>query len=225
MARKKFDLRLIPPSPALVYERKLWRSGLIFVAGIDEAGRGALAGPVAVAALVLPAGKMQIKKALHGVRDSKEMTPAQRMLWAEKIKSVAFAWAVGFADSAEIDALGIAPATRLAASRALDTLTCHPQHLLIDYIHLPEIPIPQTALVKGDARVLSIACASVLAKTTRDALMVSFNDKYPQYGFAAHKGYGTKQHRQAIEQYGPCSIHRRSFAPLRLMNLPSDEKH
>ncbi len=223
MARKKFDLRLIPPSPTLKLERKLWRSGLTFIAGIDEAGRGALAGPVAVAALVLPAGKKRIKQTLHGVRDSKEMTPTQRMLWAEKIKSTALAWAVSFADAAEIDTLGIAPATRLAARRALDSLTCHPEHLLIDYIHLPEVPIPQTALIKGDARVLSIACASVLAKTTRDALMVSFDEKYPQYGFAAHKGYGTKRHRQAIEQYGACLIHRRSFAPLRLINLPPDE--
>lgn len=223
MTRKKFDLRLIPPSPTLKLERKLWRSGLTFIAGIDEAGRGSLAGPVAVSALVLPAGKTRIKQALHGVRDSKEMTSARRFLWAERIKSIALTWAVSFANAAEIDALGIAPATRLAASRALDALSCHPQHLLIDYIHLPEIPIPQTALIKGDARVLSIACASVLAKTTRDALMVSFDEKYPQYGFAAHKGYGTKRHRQAIEQYGACLIHRRSFAPLRLMNIPTDE--
>jgi ribonuclease HII len=138
------------------------------------------------------------------VRDSKQLPAAQRELWAERIRRVAVAWAVGFASAAEIDALGIAPATRLAAHRALERLTPPPQALLLDFITLPEWPRPQTALVKGDCRSLSIAAASILAKTAR----------YPGYGLAQHKGYGTGAHCAALAAHGPSPIHRRSFRPI-----------
>ena len=152
--------------------------------------------------------------ALSGVRDSKQMTPAQREYWAGKIKSTAVAWAVGLASHLEIDAIGILPATRLAACRAVEGLPHLPDALLLDWLYLPGLRLPQTALVRGDGRVLSIACASVLAKTTRDALLVAQDAIYPAYGFASHKGYGTPAHQSALRIHGPCLIHRLSFKPL-----------
>ena len=213
MARKKFDLSLIPPSPDLVFEQTLWQQGLSLIAGIDEAGRGALAGPVAVGAVILPADLTDLMGKLPGVRDSKQLTPQERENAAVVIKQIAFTWAVGFADASEIDQLGVAKATRLAAIRAIDQLSSPPQHLLIDYIKLRESDLPQTSLVKGDQRSLSIACASILAKTTRDELMVRLSEQYPIYGFARHKGYGTAVHLAAIRACGACPIHRLSFAP------------
>jgi ribonuclease HII len=198
----------------LRFERVVWGGGARFVAGVDEAGRGALAGPVAAAAVMLPADLCSgagLEQLLHGVRDSKVMTPAARQLWAERIACAALSAAVGFASAAEIDALGIAPATRLAALRALEQLCLPAQHLLIDYIDLPESPLPQTCLVKGDARSLSIAAASVLAKTARDAHMARLDAAYPAYGFAQHKGYGVAKHLQAIAALGLCAEHRKSF--------------
>ncbi len=206
----------IPPSPNLSFEFPLWSTGLSYVAGIDEAGRGAWAGPVAAAAVILPPIQ-EVMKSLTGVRDSKEMTPEARETWSKEIRGVALAWGTGFASNVEIDAIGIVPATRLAVARALEKLHQAPQHLLIDYLQLPEVNLPQTAIVKGDARSLSIACASVLAKTGRDALLRELDETYPGYGFAHHKGYGTAQHQAAIRELGPTPIHRLSFAPLRLM--------
>lgn len=201
-------------SPDLNFEQSLWSAGVTGVAGLDEAGRGAWAGPVAAAAVVLPP-QPDLLGELSGVRDSKQMTPRQRQLWAGRIRELAWGWGVGFAAAAEIDELGILPATRLAMSRALAQLNLPPQHLLIDALRLPEVSLPQQALIKGDGRVLSIAAASVLAKTARDALMVELEGEYPGYGFARHKGYGTAYHRAALSQLGPCPQHRRSFAPLR----------
>lgn len=200
--------------PNLQFELELWEQGLRQVVGIDEAGRGALAGPVVVGAVCFPADPC-LATPLHGVRDSKQLTPTERAYWAERIKAFALAWAVGFASNEEIDRLGIAKATRLAAQRALQGLLCRPQHLLIDYFRLPECALPQTALVKGDQRCLSIAAASILAKTERDRWMMAVDEKYPHYGFAAHKGYATALHLERIERWGACPIHRRSFAPLR----------
>ncbi|MBC8506089.1 MAG: ribonuclease HII [Anaerolineales bacterium] len=201
--------------------------GIQKVAGIDEAGRGALAGPVAAAAVILPP-KRRIARALGGVRDSKQMTAAQRESWAQTIQEVALAFGVGFASPEEIDTLGIIPATQLAAKRALSKLSANPEYLLIDYISLPDTTLPQTSFVKGDMRSLSIAAASVLAKTTRDALMVKLDDQYPSYGLAVHKGYGTVTHRSAISKLGPSPIHRLSFEPnrsyiseLELSNVPT----
>jgi ribonuclease HII len=140
------------------------------------------------------------------------MTPSQRETAREKILQYAAAWGVGFSTAEEIDQIGILPATRLAACRALEALTIPPLHLLLDYLFLPDIPIPQTALTKGDCRSLSIAAASVLAKTSRDALMRELDLTYPGYGFAGHKGYGTLAHRQALQQLGASLVHRNSFA-------------
>lgn len=206
----KFDRRLLPPEPDFSFECALWQDGVQWIAGIDEAGRGALAGPVAVAALIFPADP-NLALLLHGVRDSKQMTPAQRTAWANRLPGLALSSAVAYASAQEIDALGIAAATRLAAQRAIAGLMPAPQHLLIDFFRLPECSLPQTPLVKGDARSLSIAAASILAKTARDALLISLDQQYPGYGLASHKGYGTLAHRQALTRLGYSPIHRLSF--------------
>jgi len=207
---RKFDPRLIPASPDLSFELPLWSAGLELVAGLDEAGRGALAGPVTAAAVILPAIP-EILPALSGVRDSKQMTPSQRQVWAERLHCQALCYAVGFASHQEIDICGIVPATRLAMQRAISQLPFSPQHLLLDFLDLPDLSIPQTSLVKGDARCLSIAAASVLAKTARDELMCQLDAQYPGYGFAVHKGYGTLAHRRALQALGPSLIHRSTF--------------
>jgi ribonuclease HII len=151
---------------------------------------------------------------LSGVRDSKQMTPLARTHWAIRLKEIALAWGIGFSSSDEIDAIGIVPATRLAAMRAVQQLKPQPEYLLIDYLNLPEISLPQTSLVKGDARCYSIAAASILAKTSRDQLCNDLDRQYPDYGFSQHKGYGTRLHLAALAQLGPAPVHRRSFAPL-----------
>lgn len=204
----------IPTAPDLHFELSLWQAGQTAVAGLDEAGRGAWAGPVCAGAVILPPDPAVLNR-LNGVRDSKQMTPRQRAAWAEQIQAAALTWGVGFASNEEIDAQGILPATRLAMQRALQALSLPPQHLLIDALRLPGDACPQTALIKGDARSLSIAAASVLAKTSRDALMTGLEEQFPGYGFARHKGYGTSQHREALVALGPCALHRFSFAPLR----------
>lgn len=210
----RFDPSLIPPAPNFHYEDKLWACGLQGVAGIDEAGRGALAGPVAAGVVVFSPSDIT-QADLEGLRDSKEMTPGEREKWAARIKIHALAWSVAFASHEEIDQLGIVPATRLAAQRALQSCRCEVQHLLLDYLFLPDIEIPQTNLIKGDQRSLSIAGAAVLAKTTRDALMVELDQEYPGYQLAGNKGYGTSRHLEAIRRTGPSLIHRKSFAPLK----------
>ncbi len=208
---KRFDRSLIPPAPDLSFEQALWEQGVTWIAGIDEAGRGALAGPVAAGAVILPPRLAGLAARLSGVRDSKEMTPAQREYWAARLAETALACAVGFAGPDEIDALGIAAATRLAAWRAVHGLSPSPQHLLLDYLTLGDCSLPQTSLVKGDARCLSIAAASICAKTARDAVMRQLDAQHPGYGFAIHKGYGTLAHRRALQALGPSPIHRRSF--------------
>jgi ribonuclease HII len=206
----RFDPSLLPPAPDLSFEQALWAAGLSGVAGIDEAGRGPLAGPVAAAVVVFPpdAG---LTVGLVGVRDSKQMAPSQRQAACPRIQAAALGFAVGFAEAAEIDNLGILPATRLAAWRALQALPFTPDHLLLDALFMPDVDLPQTALIKGDRRSLSIAAASVLAKTARDARLEALEQEYPGYGFARHKGYGTAAHRVALQQLGPCPQHRRSF--------------
>ena len=200
------------PAPDLSLETPLWDSGLTRLAGLDEAGRGALAGPVAAAAVILPHDAPHLARDLAGLRDSKLLSPLQRSRLVPRIRALALCWGVGFAAAAEIDALGIVPATRLAALRALECLSLPPQYLLTDFrLDLPETGLPQTSLVKGDQKCLTIAAASVLAKTARDALLCGFEDEYPGYGLARHKGYGTLLHRQAIARLGLSDIHRRSF--------------
>lgn len=199
-------------SPHLHYEQELWKSGLDYVAGMDEAGRGALAGPVAVGAVILPADHPHLSRTLACCRDSKQMTPRQRDLCVPYIKVAALAWNVAFASADEIDMQGIVPATRLAAQRALDGLAIRPVYLLTDFrLELPESGLPQTSLVKGDAYCLSIAAASVLAKTARDALMVELGKRVQGYGLEQNKGYGTQAHRSALKRLGYSSEHRKSF--------------
>jgi ribonuclease HII len=209
----KFDRSLLPPAPDFRFEIALWQQGYRRIAGIDEAGRGALAGPVSAAALVFPPNP-DLSLDLQGVRDSKQMTPAERSTWAGRLVRLCLAWGVGFASAQEIDELGILPATHLAMRRAVERLGLQADHLLVDYLQLPEVPLPQTPLVKGDARSLSIAAASILAKTQRDALLCQLDQQYPGYGLAQHKGYGTLAHRLALEHLGPSPIHRLSFKPL-----------
>ena len=214
MTRKPKPVLDIPPSPNLTFERALWEDDKQWIAGLDEAGRGAWAGPVVAAVVIFPP-ITNLEQNLWGVRDSKQMNVHQREFWAEIIREHALAWGVGSAEHSEIDQLGILPATRLAMQRALGQLSESPDHLLIDALVLPNLNTPQTALIKGDQRSLSIAAASILAKTTRDALMRQEDDSYPVYGFSRHKGYGTRFHQQALAENGPCAIHRMSFRPLR----------
>lgn len=204
----------LPKSPDLRFEIPLWAKGVFAVAGLDEAGRGSWAGPVSAAAVVLPPGD-QLLERLAGVRDSKQMTARQRARMAEVIRGTATAWGVGFADAGEVDELGIVPATRLAMERALESCNCEVQHLLVDALRLPTLTIPQEALIKGDRLSMSIAAASVLAKTARDSLMQEWDAAFPGYGFSHNKGYGTAVHRAALDTLGPCTLHRRSFAPVR----------
>lgn len=196
--------------PGLHLEQALWQSGIKYIGGIDEAGRGAWAGPVMAGAVILP-NDPQIRLTLAGVRDSKQMTPRQRERWVLEIKSVALAWSVGMASAAEIDEIGILPANRLAMTRAIDGLSLAPEYHLFDFIHWKNCPYPGEKLVKGETQSLSIAAASVLAKTTRDALMRKLDLEFPSYEFARHKGYGTTIHQAAIAKLGLSPIHRKSF--------------
>ncbi|HOU13369.1 MAG TPA: ribonuclease HII [Anaerolineae bacterium] len=184
------------------------------VAGLDEAGRGAWAGPVVAAAVILPCGD-GVVAALDGVRDSKQMTAAARERLAIRIRDVALATGVGRAEHHEIDALGIVPATRLAMQRALAALAVAPQALVIDALRLPGVHLPQDAFPYADARSLSVAAASIIAKVTRDRWMAEVAEaECPGYGFAQHKGYGTQQHQQALDRLGICPLHRLTFRPV-----------
>lgn len=216
--------------PNLFYEKKCW-SAYEFVAGADEAGRGALAGPVSVGVVILPIAHVArrrsvtaesarsqtlqertLLKHLQGVHDSKQLTPTKRNQLVPQIKKIAIAWGVGFSSAKEIDEVGIVPATRQAMKRALDQLNIIPNYLLTDFrLELPESETPQTAIVKGDQKSLSIACASILAKTARDEMMCELDKKHPQYHFAIHKGYGTFLHRTKIKEFGYSPVHRKTF--------------
>jgi ribonuclease HII len=207
---KKFDRSLIPPAPNMDFEKELWKQKIWNIAGVDEVGRGALAGPVAAGAVILPQNTDKLAK-LNGVRDSKELSKKKREKLSDVIKEIAVAYSVGFAYRSEIDMWGIAPATRMAATRAVMTLGVNPDHLLIDYISLPKSLVKQTVLVTGDQRSLSIACASIMAKVTRDGEMVRLDEQYPGYGFADNKGYGTEAHRKAIKKLKPSAVHRNTF--------------
>ncbi len=198
--------------PTLQREEALWRAGLRLVAGVDEAGRGPLAGPVAAAAVVLP--PFPSFPWLAEVRDSKALGPAARGRLEGLIKAHALAWAVAFVDSEAIDRLGIAAAAQEAMRRALAALPWRPQAVLVDG-HRPLPGLPCQAVVDGDALCLSIACASILAKEARDRLMRQLDALYPGYGLARHKGYPTAEHVAALARLGPSPVHRRSFAPVR----------
>lgn len=209
----RIDPSQIPSAPDLAFEQCLWQQQILKIAGLDEAGRGAWAGPVVAGAVILPPVP-EVLQSLKGVRDSKELTPERRNELAPVIQKTALAWATGECSAAEIDEIGILPATRLAMQRALAAVEQRAEHLLIDALFLPDEDCPQTALIKGDQRSLSIAAASILAKTYRDAWMTDREMDYPEYGFSRHKGYGTALHQQRLQEYGPCAIHRKSYAPI-----------
>jgi ribonuclease HII len=206
------------PTDRFEFERELWARGLARVAGVDEAGRGPLAGPVLAAAAVLPPKWVEsgLPQELEGLNDSKQLTATQRERFFAFITTCGeIQFAIAQVGAGQIDAINILRATHRAMNTALAQLQPAPQHALVDGLPVKTMLIPQTAIVKGDARSYSIAAASVLAKVTRDRLMLEFDRQWPKYGFAEHKGYGTAQHMAAIAAYGPCPIHRRSFAPLR----------
>ena len=211
---RKRESYIVPEKPTLEHENRLWGEGFRIVAGMDEAGRGAWAGPVYAAAVVLPTHN-RVLDLLSGVRDSKRMTARQRERWLGCIQSASVAWTIGSATHSEIDRIGIVPATCLAMQRALDEMMYKPTYLLVDYIQIRDCAFPQLSLPKGDCRSLSIAAASIIAKTARDVFMVELDQRYPGYGFRRHKGYGTRQHRAAIEKLGPCPVHRFSFHPIK----------
>jgi ribonuclease HII len=208
--------------PTLEVEQGLWKEGYRFVAGIDEAGRGAWAGPVVAAAVILPPGDAELAEHLAGVRDSKLLSARQRETLLESVLRCAVAWGVGMIPPAEIDQVGIVVATQRAMAQALQALSPKAEYLLIDHLRLPEVELPQTSLPHGDGRILSIAAASILAKVSRDRMMIDLEVRFPGYGFARHKGYGTQQHRQALSRLGPCISHRFSFRPLRDLEVAGE---
>lgn len=188
------------------FERSLLGAGARRAAGVDEAGRGALAGPVIAAAVILPDDAV-----IPGLDDSKRLTPARRDALYERITAIATAIGVGRSDPAAIDAVNIRRANLLAMKEAVEALSPPPRHLLVDGIDAIDWRGPQTTVVGGDARSLSIAAASVIAKVTRDRIMIACDPDFPEYGFARHKGYGTAAHLAALEIHGPSAVHRRSF--------------
>lgn len=206
--------RVLPERPSLDFEEPFWRSGLSVVAGVDEVGRGALAGPLVAAAVVLPVSldwaQGDLLAALDGVRDSKQMTPDQRQTMAERITLVAKSWFVFAVESDELDRIGVASANRMAMERSVAGLELPVSALLID-ARVIEHDAPQVGLIKGDRLSLSIACAAILAKVHRDAVMVGHDERHPDYRFSHHKGYGTPVHLAALRDHGPCALHRRSF--------------
>jgi len=180
------------------------------MAGVDEAGRGPLAGPVVAAAVVLDPDAP-----IDGLRDSKQLTARTRERLAGEIRERALAWSLGWADAGDIDRINILRATLLAMARAVDGLPTCPHRVLVDGLHCPELSCSVEAVIGGDKRFAAISAASILAKVTRDAEMVELDRRYPEYGFKRHKGYPTREHREALRRYGPCPVHRRTFAPVR----------
>ncbi|MDZ7267186.1 MAG: ribonuclease HII [candidate division KSB1 bacterium] len=194
----------------LQYENRLWQQGLQYVAGVDEAGRGPLAGPVVAAAIMFPPGE-----SIPGVDDSKKLTPRVRAELYPLLIERCTSYAVSIVNADEIDRLNILQATILAMQRAIAGLAPRPEHVLIDGRPLPGCQVPQTAIIKGDALSFTIGAASILAKVVRDEIMGYYHRRFPQYGFNQHKGYGTVAHLAALKKLGPCAIHRRSFKPRR----------
>tara|TARA_B100001013_G_scaffold7554_1_gene4678 strand:+ start:235 stop:858 length:624 start_codon:yes stop_codon:yes gene_type:complete len=201
--------------PTLDLELQLHREGKSLVAGIDEVGRGPLAGPVMAGAVILAPDVSPSESWLRYIKDSKKLTALQRGQASKVVQEKALYTSLGLADPNEIDVLGIAKATRLAMLRAIKALPLRPQHLIIDFVTLEESNLPFTAVLGGDDKSYSIAAASIVAKVARDRLMVEANTLYPGYGFHIHKGYGTAQHLKSLQLLGPSPIHRFSFAPVR----------
>jgi ribonuclease HII len=203
--------------PTFNEENAVWQSGYYRIAGIDEVGRGPLAGPVVAAAVILPGNFEADWKPM--VNDSKQLSPLLREELFPYISEIAISIGVGFSDAQIIDRRGIVKATRLAMKKAVDQLLPEPDFLLVDYLHIPEIKLPQKGITHGDCLVFSIACASIIAKVTRDHWMIELDKKYPGYKFAEHKGYGTPEHLECLQRLGPSPIHRCSFQPVRDMMM------
>ena len=193
----------------------LLSQGYSFIAGLDEAGRGCLAGPVVAAAVILPLDDTACATYLSGVRDSKQLTALARESLYDVIMQYALAVGVGMGSVELIDERNILQATKFAMRSAIEQLSIPPHALLLDALLLHDVPLPQRSIIKGDARCLSIAAASIIAKVTRDRLMLQLDQQYPAYGFAQHKGYGTEAHLAALRTHGASPIHRQSFAPVR----------
>lgn len=190
----------------MIYERAVYSKGNKYIAGIDEAGRGPLCGPVVAAAVILKEGEY-----IEGVNDSKKLSESKRDKLYEEITKKAISWSVGIVDEKTIDDINILEATRIAMKQAVEGLKVEPEHVLVDAEKHVPIKVPYTPIIKGDSLSVSIAAASIIAKVTRDQMMYEIDKKYPEYEFAKNKGYGTKSHMEAIEKYGLTDIHRRSF--------------
>lgn len=190
----------------LEFEQKAMDNGYKAVCGVDEAGRGPLSGPVCAAAVILPENTV-----IEGINDSKKLTEKKRELLFDVIKASALSYSIAYASVAEIEELNILNATMLAMKRAVESLEIKPDFAVIDGNRVPQLSIDSEPIVKGDAKSMSIACASILAKVSRDRLLYDYAKQYPQYGFDKHKGYGTKLHIEMIKEYGPCPYHRMSF--------------
>jgi ribonuclease HII len=199
--------------PTFIYEEDLWAQGADLVAGVDEVGRGPLAGPVVAAAVLLPP-RCRFPW-LARVRDSKVLSAARREELAGRIRTDAVAFALGIMSHGLVDAIGVVEATRRAMLAALAELSAGPEFVLIDALSLPRCSLPHRPIIHGDGLSLSIACASIVAKVARDRLMLKAHSRFPGYGFARNKGYATRQHLDALTRLGPCPIHRRTFAPVR----------
>lgn len=189
------------------YEKNLHEKGVKYIAGIDEAGRGPLAGPVVVGVAI-----MKAESFIEGINDSKKISESKREVLYEKITDEAIAWSTGIINEDEIDEINVLNATKKALTEAISKLSVKPELILVDALEkIDTNSIPYTSIIKGDAKIYSISCASIIAKVTRDRIMRTYGKLYPEYGFESHKGYGTAKHIEAIKQYGLCPIHRRSF--------------
>jgi len=189
-----------------LYEKQAREQGFKLIAGVDEAGRGPLAGPVVAGAVIFSEGCL-----IKGVNDSKKLTPLARARLFAEIKEKAVCWAVGMANVEEIDNLNILQASLVAMRRAVQNLTTHPDYVMVDAVQIPEVGVPQLPIIKGDGKSITIAAASIIAKVTRDRMMEDYDKKFPAYGFGRHKGYGTRDHIKALQLYGYCSLHRQTF--------------
>jgi len=200
-------------TPSFAEEKMLAAQGCQYIAGVDEAGCGALAGPVVAAAVIMPY-PIEVPW-LSQIRDSKQLTPARREILSCHIHEIAISAGIGIVPREVIDTQGLTMARRLAMKQAIDQLSPPPESLLIDYMLLPEVPLPQKGITNGDSRCFSIACASIVAKVARDHLMTELDRTYPGYGLARHKGYGTREHLACLRRLGPCPVHRQSFKPVK----------
>jgi ribonuclease HII len=189
-----------------IYERKARQQGFKYIGGVDEAGRGPLAGPVVAACVVLPEDAY-----IEGINDSKQLSEKKREELFDVIRDIAVSWGVGIVDHKTIDDINILNATKLAMEKAVKSLSLEPDILLVDAVKIDSLKIRQVPIVKGDSRSISIAAASIIAKVTRDRILVEMSSHYPVYGFSKHKGYGTREHLEAIKKYGTCPIHRMSY--------------